>query len=126
MINTDAIAIAPPPIAAANGKNLDAAWSLIEYLGTKEAQEKQAELGVTMAAYKGCADLWKNRVDCFDLTGHMDMLNAELVFRPYSRNTVIWEDMSKEMLKDAWTGDKDTETVCKDLAAAMDEVLSEE
>ena len=112
--------------AAANGKNLDAAWSLIEYLGTKEAQEKQAELGVTMAAYKGCSDLWKNSVDCFDLTGHMDMLNAELVFRPYSRNTVIWEDMSKEMLKDAWTGDKDTETVCKDLAAAMDEVLSEE
>lgn len=112
--------------AAANGKNLDAAWSLIEYLGTKEAQEKQAELGVTMAAYKGCSDLWKNSVDCFDLTGHMDMLNAELVFRPYSRNTVIWEDMSKEMLKDAWTGDKDTETACKDLAAAMDEVLSEE
>lgn len=112
--------------AAANGKNLDAAWSLIEYLGTKEAQEKQAELGVTMAAYKGCSDLWKNSVDCFDLTGHMDMLNAELVFRPYSRNTVIWEDMSKEMLKDAWTGEKDTETACKDLAAAMDEVLSEE
>jgi multiple sugar transport system substrate-binding protein len=38
--------------AAGNTKNPDAAWSLIEYLGSKEAQLKQAQLGVTMSAYK--------------------------------------------------------------------------
>ncbi|MBQ7260150.1 MAG: sugar ABC transporter substrate-binding protein [Lachnospiraceae bacterium] len=112
--------------AAANGKNLDAAWSLIEYFGTKEAQEKQAELGVTMSAYKGCSDLWKNSVDCFDLTGHMDMLNARLVFRPYSKNTVEWENMQTEKLQDAWSGAKETAEVCKDIAAAMNEILAEE
>ena len=112
--------------AAANGKNLDAAWSLIEYFGTKEAQEKQAELGVTMSAYKGCSDLWKNSVDCFDLTGHMDMLNARLVFRPYSKNTVEWENMQTEKLQDAWSGAKETAEVCKDIAAAMNDILSEE
>lgn len=112
--------------ASANGKNTDAAWSLIEYLGTKEAQEKQAELGVTMSAYKGCSDLWKNSVDCFDLSGHMDMLDATLVFRPYSRNTTVWEDMQTEKLKEAWTGEKDTATVCKEIAASMNETLSEE
>ncbi|MBQ0167024.1 MAG: sugar ABC transporter substrate-binding protein [Treponema sp.] len=112
--------------AAANGKNTDAAWSLIEYLGTKEAQIKQAELGVTMAAYQGCSDKWVNCVKCFDLSGHMDMLNAKLVFRPYSRNTVVWEDMMTEKLKDAWTGAKSTEAVCKDIAAAMNEALAEE
>ena len=112
--------------AAANGKNLDAAWSLIEYFGTKEAQEKQAELGVTMSAYKGCSDLWKNSVDCFDLTGHMDMLNARLVFRPYSKNTVEWENMQTEKLQDAWTGDKPVEDVCKDIAAEMNAALAEE
>ncbi|MBQ1526535.1 MAG: extracellular solute-binding protein, partial [Lachnospiraceae bacterium] len=112
--------------AAANGKNLDAAWSLIEYFGTKEAQEKQAELGVTMSAYKGCSDLWKNSVDSFDLTGHMDMLNARLVFRPYSKNTVEWENMQTEKLQDAWSGAKETAEVCKDIATAMNEILAEE
>ena len=112
--------------AAANGKNLDAAWSLIEYLGSKEAQIRQAELGVTMSAYEGTSDAWVNSVDCFDLNGHMQMLNAKLVFRPYSRNTVVWEDMVTEKLKDAWTGSKPVEAVCKDIAAAMNEALAEE
>lgn len=112
--------------AAANGKNLDAAWSLIEYLGSKEAQLKQAELGVTMSAYEGCSDQWVNCLDCFDLNGHMKMLDAKLVFRPYSRNTVVWEDMVTEKLKDAWTGDKAIEDVCADIAAQMNADLAEE
>ena len=112
--------------AAANGKNLDAAWSLIEYLGSKEAQLKQAELGVTMSAYEGTSDAWVNSVDCFDLNGHMQMLNAKLVFRPYSRVTTIWEDMMTEELKAAWTGEKATADVCKDIAAKMNEALAEE
>ena len=112
--------------AAANGKNTDAAWSLIEYLGSKDAQIKQAELGVTMSAYEGTSDSWVNCVDCFDLNGHMQMLNANLVFRPYSRNTVVWEDMMIEKLKEAWSGDKAIEDVCADIAAAMNEELAEE
>jgi multiple sugar transport system substrate-binding protein len=112
--------------AAANTKNPDAAWSLIEYLGTKEAQIKQAQLGVTMAAYKGVSDDWVNSVDCFNLEGHMEMLNAKLVFRPYSKYTTVWEDMQTEKFKDAWTGDKDTAEVCKDIANEMNATLAEE
>ena len=112
--------------AAANGKNLDAAWSLIEYLGSKEAQLKQAELGVTMSAYKGTSDAWVNSVKCFDLNGHMKMLDAKLVFRPYSRDTTVWEDMMIEKLQDAWTGAKPVEDVCKDIATEMNAALAEE
>lgn len=112
--------------ASANGKNTDAAWSLIEYLGSKEAQIKQAELGVTMSAYKGTSDAWVNSVDCFDLDGHMKMLDAKLVFRPYSRVTTVWEDMMTEKLKEAWTGDKATADVCKDIATEMNAALAEE
>lgn len=112
--------------ASANGKNLDAAWSLIEYFGTKEAQIKQAELGVTMAAFKGCSDSWVNSVDCFNLDGHMQMLNAKLIFRPYSKYTTVWEDMQTEKFKEAWTGDKATADVCREIAASMNETLSEE
>ena len=112
--------------AAANTKNPEAAWSLIEYLGSKEAQIKQAELGVTMAAFEGCSDSWVNCVDCFDLNGHMQMLNANLVFRPYSRNTVVWEDMMTEELKAAWTGEVPTADVCHTIAEKMNEALAEE
>ena len=112
--------------AAANGKNTDAAWSLIEYLGSKEAQLKQAELGVTMSAYKGTSDAWVNSVKCFDLNGHMKMLDAKLVFRPYSRDTTVWEDMMIEKLQEAWTDASKTEAVCKDIAEAMNADLAEE
>ena len=44
--------------ASANTKNPDAAWSLIEWLGSKEAQLEQAQLGVTMAGIK---KMYKNR-----------------------------------------------------------------
>ena len=112
--------------AAANGKNIDAAWSLIEYLGSKEAQIKQAELGVTMSAYEGTSDSWVNSVDCFDLNGHMQMLNSKLVFRPYSRVTTVWEDMMTEELKAAWSGEAAIEDVCATIASKMNEALAEE
>ena len=112
--------------AAANTKNPDAAWSLIEYLCSKEGQLKQAELGVTMSAYMGTSDAWVNSVPSFDLNGHMKMLDAKLVFRPYSRDTTVWEDMMIEKLQDAWTGEKSVEDVCKDIAQQMNEDLAEE
>ena len=112
--------------AAANTKNPEAAWSLIEYLGSKDAQLKQAELGVTMSAYKGTSDAWVNSVSCFDLNGHMKMLDAKLVFRPYSRDTTVWEDMMIEKLQDAWTGAKPVDEVCKDIATEMNADLAEE
>lgn len=112
--------------AAANGKNTDAAWSLIEYLGTEAAQLKQAQLGVTMSAYKGTSDAWVNSVDCFNLKGHLDMLDAELVIRPYSRNTNVWEDMAIEKFKAAWTGEITMEEACKQVAESMNASLAEE
>lgn len=112
--------------AAANGKNTDAAWSLIEYLGSKDAQLKQAQLGVTMSAYKGTSDAWKNAVPGFNLQACLDMLNAKLVFRPYSKDTVTWENMITEELKAAWTGDATIEDTCKKIAASMNETLAAE
>lgn len=112
--------------AAANGENTDAAWSLIEFLGSKEAQLKQAELGVTMSAYKGTSDAWVNSVENFNLEGHLDMLDATLIIRPYSRNTNVWENMATETFKAAWTGEITMEEVCKQIAESMNQALAEE
>ena len=48
--------------ASATTEHPDEAWQLIEYLGSKEAQEKQAELGVTMSAYTGTSEMVARRV----------------------------------------------------------------
>lgn len=112
--------------ASASGKNTDASWSLIEYLSTKEAQLKQAELGVTMSAYKGTSEAWKNGFTGFNLQAYLDMLNAELVFRPYSRSTSTWEDMANTEFKAAWTGEATMEATCKKIAEEMNKTLSEE
>lgn len=112
--------------ASANGKNTEAAWSLIEYLGSEEAQKKQADLGVTMSAYQGASDTWVSAAPNFNLQAHLDMLEATLILRPYSKNTTTWEDMATEQFKSAWTGDITMEEACKIIAASMNESLAEE
>lgn len=111
--------------ADANGKHTEEAWKLIEYLGSKEAQKKQAELGVTMSAYEGTSDAWANSQPQFNLQAHLDM-TENMIIRPYSRSTVTWEDRATELLKQAWTGAKPMADVCKEIAAEMNTILAEE
>ena len=110
--------------ASANGKNTENAWKLIEYLGSKEAQEKQAELGVTMSAYKGTSDAWKNSAD-FNLQAYLNMMD-DMEIRPYSRSTVTWENEDSELLKSVYTGQKRMADVCKEMADQMNIKLEEE
>ena len=110
--------------ASANGKNTENAWKLIEYLGSKEAQEKQAELGVTMSAYKGTSDAWKNSAD-FNLQAYLNMMD-DMEIRPYSRSTVTWENEDSELLKSVYTGQKSMADVCKEMADQMNNKLEEE
>lgn len=112
--------------ASANGENTDAAWSLIEYLSTKDAQLMQAKLGVTMSAYKGTSEEWKNGVTFFNLQAYLDMLDATLVIRPYTRSTSQWEDMTTSELRAAWTGEATMEDTLKLIAENMNEIIADE
>ena len=110
--------------AAANTEHPDEAWQLIEYLGSEEAQKKQAELGVTMSAYKGTSDAWANSAD-FNLQAYLNMMD-DMVIRPYSKSTVTWENEDNEILKSVYTGDITMEEACKQMADQMNEKLAEE
>lgn len=110
--------------ASASGEHTDEAWQLIEYLGSKEAQEKQAELGVTMSAYKDTSDAWAKSAD-FNLQAYLNMMD-DMEIRPYSKSTVTWENEDNEILKGVYTGDITMEEACKQMADQMNEKLSEE
>ena len=97
---------------------------MIEYLGSKEAQEKQAELGVTMSAYKDTSDAWAKSAN-FNLQAYLNMMD-DMVIRPYSRSTVTWENKNSEILKSVYSGDKTMADACKEMAEQMNEALAEE
>ena len=69
--------------ASAQGKHTDEAWQLIEYLGSKEAQQKQAELGVTMSAFEGTSDGWvKSYAELgYDMQPYLDMRENAVYIR---------------------------------------------
>lgn len=110
--------------AAANGEPTEEAWKLLEYLGSEEAQKKQAELGVTMSAYKGTSDAWAKSAD-FNLQAYLNMMD-DMEIRPYSKTTVTWENEDNEILKGVYTGEKTMEEACKEMADQMNEKLAEE
>lgn len=110
--------------AAANGEHTEEAWKLLEYLGSEEAQKKQAELGVTMSAYKGTSDAWEKSAD-FNLQAYLNMMD-DMEIRPYSKTTVTWENEDNEILKSVYTGEKTMEEACKEMADQMNEKLAEE
>lgn len=110
--------------AAAEGEHTEEAWKLLEYLGSEEAQIKQAELGVTMSAYEGTSDAWVNSAD-FNLQAYLNMMD-DMVIRPYSKSTVTWENEDNEILKSVYTGEKSMADACKEMADQMNEKLAEE
>ena len=110
--------------AAASSEHAEEAWKLIEYLGSKEAQTKQAELGVTMSAYTGTSDAWAKSAN-FNLQAYLNMMD-DMIIRPYSKSTVTWENEDNEIMKSVYTGEKSMEDACKEMAAQMNEKLAEE
>lgn len=110
---------------SAKTKNPDAAWQLVEWFGTKDMQLKQAQLGVTMAAYDGVSDEWKNNTDKFDLQPYLDM-RENIVFRPSTRATLTWWNPMCETFKEAWNGNMPMADACAQVTQQMNEAISAE
>lgn len=111
--------------ASANSENPEGAWKLIEYLGSKEAQEKQANLGVTMSAYEGTSDTWVNSQPGFNMQAYLDMREDAQAY-PSSKNTQVWFQMMLEKMVDGFSGAKPMKDVCEDVAVEMNKFLAEE
>lgn len=111
--------------AASNTKNKEAAWALMEYLASKEAQQKQSDLGIVISSYEGTTKNWVSAYPKFNLKAYLDMTN-DMVIRPYSNATVKWENMVSEKLVDVWTRAKSPVDVCKDITKLMNTYLAEE
>ncbi|HEY4390635.1 MAG TPA: sugar ABC transporter substrate-binding protein [Paenibacillus sp.] len=110
---------------AHNTKHPEEAWKFVEYLGSKEGQDRQAELGVAISAYQGGAELWLSSNKTFNIKAFVDMVDYGVI-RPYSNTTAVWEDKAYEALKPAFTGEMSVEDAAKNAAKIMNESLAEE
>ena len=91
--------------AAANTANPDAAYSLISYFCSEKAQKEQAALGVTMGGMKGVSEDFANAFEGMDVSAFTRAEEeGDLFFRPYTRNTTVWEDALQQNggFLDAW------------------------
>jgi multiple sugar transport system substrate-binding protein len=80
-----------------------------------------------MAAYKGCSDAFVTSFEGMDLSPFIDIEeNGTLVQHPASKNTTQWESAFTTGLITAWQDPSQMETVCKDLAEEMNELLAAE
>lgn len=111
--------------ASAGTKNPDAAFKLIEWFGSKEMQTKQAELGVTMAAYEGASDAWIKNTDVFNLQPYLDAMD-DTVFRPHTNSTLAWWNPMCEELVKVWNDEEKMADACKNITDMMNEKISEE
>jgi len=110
---------------SANTPREDSAWKVVEYLSTKEAQIKQANLGVTMSAYKGTSDGWVNCAPNFNLQAYIDMQDDMVMF-PNSKSGVKWNNAIYDCMKEAWMGQITVEEACIKGANEMNAIIAEE
>lgn len=111
--------------ASGNTAMPEEAWALIEYMGSKAAQQMQSDLGIVISAYEGTTENWIKAYPDFNLQAYLDMMD-DLVIRPYSKSTIAWTNMIQEKLIDAWTGTRSVEDVCKDIDQEMNALLADE
>ncbi len=100
--------------ASANVKDPDAAYSLISYFCSEEGQKKQSELGVTMAGYIGASDAFIDAFEGTDLSAFTRIEEeGSLFFRPYTRNTTVWEDALQQAggFLEAWQDPENADTM---------------
>lgn len=112
--------------AASAGTSMpDEAFQLIEWFGTKDMQVKQAELGVTMAAYEGMSEPWVKNTEVFNLQPYLDAMD-NIQFRPHTNATLDWWNPMVEELKKPWSGQESMADACKNITAEMNEHIAEE
>jgi len=95
--------------ASARTAHPDECAALIEYFCCEEAQKLQAEYGVTMAGIIGISDEFANAFPGMDVSAFIKAESFNLYFRPYTRNTVAWEDPIQQAggFLDAWQDPSD-------------------
>lgn len=118
--------------ANANVEDPKACYDLIAYFCSEEGQKKQAELGVTMGGMKGVSEQFANAFEGMDVSAFIRAEEeGDLFFRPYTRNTTVWEDALQQAggFLDAWQDPSNPDlmaTACDNAQTIIENAIANE
>lgn len=118
--------------ASYNTKDPNAAWGLIAYFCSEAGQKEQSELGVTMGGMYGVSAEFANAFKGMDVSAFTRIEEeGSLFFRPYTRNTPVWEDALKQKgaFLDAWQNPNDPAVMakaCDNAQAIIEKAIAQE
>ena len=101
--------------ASAATSKPDECYSLISYFCSEEGQKLQAEKGVTMGGMIGISEDFANAFKGMDVSPFIKAEEYSLYFRPYTRNTTVWEDAIQQAgaFLDPWQNPSDAALMAK-------------
>ena len=117
--------------ASYNTEDPAAAYSLISYFCSEAAQKKQAQLGVTMSGMLGVSEDFANAFPGMDVSAFTRAEEeGSLFFRPYTRNTTVWEDaIQTDAFLAAWQDPSDPakmEAACDQAQKIIEDAIAAE
>ena len=117
--------------ASAATKDPASCYSLISYFCSEEGQKLQAEKGVTMGGMTGVSEAFANAFPGMDISAFLKAEDYSLYFRPYTRNTTVWEDalQQKGAFLDPWQDPSDPAlmaTACDNAQKIIENAIANE
>lgn len=117
--------------ASAATSKPDECYSLISYFCSEEGQKLQAEKGVTMGGMIGISEDFANAFKGMDVSPFIKAEEFSLYFRPYTRNTTVWEDAIQQAgaFLDPWQNPSDAAlmaTACDNAQKIIEDAIAAE
>ena len=109
---------------ASGGKNKDAAWKFLQYLGSKDAQSISAQMGAAIPAYNGTQDAWVAATPNLHLQSYIDMVKISVPY-PSDASMPVWAPSEQQIFPKAWSGQITLQDACKQMADAMNKAIAE-
>lgn len=104
--------------------NQCAAQLFVEFLGTAEAQQIQADTATVIPAMNGMQEAWVNAIPEMNLQVYLDALQYTVPL-PTALNGPEWSNNLEAYLVGAWNGETPPADLCTQAAAAADEALAQ-
>jgi multiple sugar transport system substrate-binding protein len=97
----------------------------VEFLGSKQAAQIEADTGTVIPAYNGTQQAWVKAYPQYDLQSFLDELPYAVPY-PISKNTAAWNTLEANLLPKAWDLSEPVPTVAGQLATQMNQALAKE
>ncbi|WP_194892988.1 ABC transporter substrate-binding protein [Catenulispora pinisilvae] len=112
-------------VVSAHTAHTAQAEKFVQFLGSQQAAQIEADTGTVIPAYNGTQQEWVKAYPQYQLNVFLDQL-PDAVPLPVSRDTAAWNTLEANLLTKAWDGSEPVGTVAAELATQMNAALAKE